>query len=146
MCIISLKIVLSVCCLGWFCYLCTTVALYILSNISVPKSSGSVAVICGLHYASEVKSRQWVGRGERATSGLEWLLCGGLGFTSHGAMFSCPEDICSPPVPVPPAACSALPLPEGNHLTTGRFVFVFVFFFISRTDWEDPARIGTWDT
>lgn len=32
-------------------------------------------------------------------AGLEWLLCGGLGFTSHRAMFSCPEDICSPSVP-----------------------------------------------
>lgn len=50
-------------------------------------------MICGLHSTSKVKSRQWVGRGERAASGLEWLLCGGLGFTSHGAMFSCPEDI-----------------------------------------------------
>lgn len=30
----------------------------------MPKSSGLVAVICGLHYAPEVKSRQWMGRGE----------------------------------------------------------------------------------
>lgn len=60
------------------------VALYILSNISVPKSSGSVAVVHGLHDASEVNSRLWMEREESAAAArLEWLLCGGsLGLTS----------------------------------------------------------------
>lgn len=98
--------------------------------------------MCGLHYASEVKSRQWIGRGEGTAAGLEWLLCGGLGFTCPGAMLSRSEDI-SPPVPAPATRCLlSSASPGGAHLTTGSLVFVF--FFISRTDWEDQARIGTW--
>lgn len=62
-----------------------------------------------------------------------------------GAMFS-PEDICSPPGPVPPAAVSFAPA-RGQPLDHMEVCFLFLFvFFISRTDWEDLARVRTRDS
>lgn len=98
----------------------------------------------GLHDVSEVKSRQWMERVESmVAAGLEWLLCGeALGSLFSGAMFS-PEDICSPPGPVPPAAVSFAPA-RGQPLDHMEVCFLFLFvFFISRTDWEDLARVRT---
>lgn len=59
-----------------------------------------------------------------------------LGSLHSGAMFS-PEGICSPPGPVPPAAVSSAPA-RGQPLDHVEVLFVF---FISRTDWEGPARV-----
>lgn len=65
----------------------------------------AVAVTRGLHYASEIKSRQWVGRVESTGAGLVWMLGQGLGPLLPVAMFSRLVDTAHHVSQPPPATC-----------------------------------------
>lgn len=102
-----------------------------------------VAVTCGLHYAAEVKCRQWMGRAESTVAGLEWMLCPGSGSLLAGAMFSRLVDTAHHVFQPPPATHSA-PLLPGRPLDHMEVFCLVGFLFFQWDGLGIPTK--NWDT